>query len=92
MSMILFPKKRRKIIENLGILCLIYSVYEKYFVIVAKRKKKMGRPPKKAKDVRSKPVTLRMTPADHKQLLKDARDSGLSVSAYLKACWKKMRN
>ena len=51
----------------------------------------MGRPPKKAKDVRSKPVTLRMTPSDHKQLLKDARDSRLSVSAYLQMCWQKAR-
>ncbi|MHC4538754.1 MAG: hypothetical protein ACYS74_03100 [Planctomycetota bacterium] len=32
-----------------------------------------------------------MTPADHKQLLKDARASGLSVSAYLETCWKKAR-
>ncbi len=58
---------------------------------MAKQKKKMGRPKKKAKDVRSKPVTLRMTPADHKQLMKDARASGLSVSAYLETCWKKAR-
>lgn len=56
-----------------------------------KRKTKMGRPPKKAKDKLSEIVTLRMTPADHKQLMKDARDSGLSVSAYLQACWQKAR-
>jgi predicted HicB family RNase H-like nuclease len=66
-------------------------VYDKYSVFMAKRKKKMGRPPKKARDVRSKPVTLRMIPADHKQLVKDARASGLSVSAYLETCWKKAR-
>ena len=58
---------------------------------MAKRKKKMGRPKKKAKDVRSKPVTLRMTPADHKQLMRDADADGLSVSAYLETCWKKVR-
>lgn len=58
---------------------------------MAKRKKKMGRPPKKAGDVRSKPVTLRMTPTDHKQLMKDAHESGLSVSVYLETCWKKVR-
>lgn len=58
---------------------------------MAKQKKKMGRPKKKAKDVRSKPVTLRMTPADHKQLMKDAHASGLSVSSYLQECWQKVR-
>ncbi len=51
----------------------------------------MGRPRKKTKDMRSKPVTLRMIPADHRQLMIDARASGLSVSAYLEACWKKAR-
>ena len=66
-------------------------IYEKYSMLMAKRKKKMGRPPKKAKDVRSKPVVMRMIPADHKQLMKDARASGLSVSSYLETCWKKAR-
>ena len=56
-----------------------------------KKKARMGRPPKKAKDKLSEIVTLRMTPADHKQLMTDARDSGLSVSAYLQDCWQKER-
>lgn len=56
-----------------------------------KRKKKMGRPPKKAQDRLSEIVTLRMTPADHEQLMTDARESGLSVSAYLQMCWQKAR-
>lgn len=51
----------------------------------------MGRPRKKVKDKRSEPVTLRMTPAEHKKLMKDAHASGLSVSAYLQACWQKAR-
>lgn len=51
----------------------------------------MGRPMKKAKDKRSKPVTIRLTPDEHKQLLKDAHDSNLSFSAYLKKCWQKSR-
>jgi len=58
---------------------------------MVKRKKKMGRPPKKAKDKLSEIVTLRMTPADHKQLMNDAHKSGLSVSAYLQKCWQKER-
>lgn len=57
-----------------------------------KKKARMGRPPKKAKDKLSEIVTLRMTPADHKQLMKDARASGLSVSAYFQMCWRKVRN
>jgi predicted HicB family RNase H-like nuclease len=51
----------------------------------------MGRPPKKATDRRSKPVALRVTPSDHRQLMKDARAAGLSVSAYLLECWQKVR-
>jgi predicted HicB family RNase H-like nuclease len=58
---------------------------------MAKRKKKMGRPPKKAKDKLSEVITLRMTPADHNQLMKDAHESGLSVSAYLQDCWQKQK-
>jgi len=51
----------------------------------------MGRPPKKAGERLSEIVTLRMTPAEHKKLMEDARESGLSVSAYLQACWRKVR-
>lgn len=51
----------------------------------------MGRPPKKAKDRRSRPVALRVTPSDHKQLLKDAAEAKLSVSAYLLECWRKQK-
>ena len=58
---------------------------------MAKRKKRMGRPRKKAKDIRSKPVAMRMTPADHRQLMIDARANGMSASAYLLECWEKSR-
>jgi predicted HicB family RNase H-like nuclease len=58
---------------------------------MAKSKKRMGRPPKKAGERLSEIVTLRMTPAEHKKLMEDARESGLSVSAYLQACWRKVR-
>lgn len=51
----------------------------------------MGRPPKKASDKLSEIVTLRMTPVDHERLMKDASESGLSVSAYLQECWQKAR-
>jgi len=47
----------------------------------------MGRPPMKAKDRRSKPVALRATPAQHKELIADARAAGRSISAYLIKCW-----
>ena len=51
----------------------------------------MGRPVLKAKNRRSKPVTIRLTPDEHKQLLKDTQDNNLSISDYLKECWQKMR-
>jgi len=47
----------------------------------------MGRPTKKAKDRRSKPVTLRVTPSCHKQLKEDAKQAEMSISAYLLECW-----
>ncbi len=55
------------------------------------RKSKMGRPPKEPKDRLSEIVTLRMTPAEHEQLMRDAKAAGLSVSAYLQECWQKVR-
>ena len=58
---------------------------------MAKRKSKMGRPPKEPKDKLSEIVTLRMNPAEHGQLMKDAKTAGLSVSAYLQECWRKMK-
>jgi len=51
----------------------------------------MGRPPKKAKDRRTRPVALRVTPTDHKQLVQDAEQAGMSISAYLLDCWQKVR-
>ncbi len=51
----------------------------------------MGRPPKEPKDRLSEIVTLRMTPAEHEQLMRDAKAAGLSVSAYLQECWQKVR-
>jgi len=36
-------------------------------------------------------VTLRMNPAEHEQLMRDAKAAGLSVSAYLQECWQKVR-
>ncbi len=58
---------------------------------MAKRKKKPGRPSKKPKDRLSEIVTLRMNQADHKQLLRDAKAAGLSVSLYLQDCWRKRK-
>ena len=72
---------------------LVFDLFDyiKYFVFMAERKKKMGRPIKKPKDRLSEIVTLRMIPAEHKQLMKDAHESGLSVSVYLQTCWQKSR-
>lgn len=64
--------------------------YVKCIAMMAKKKNRMGRPPKNVSERLSEIVTLRMTPADHGKLMKDARESGLSVSAYLQACWRKV--
>ena len=53
--------------------------------------KKMGRPPKKAKDRRSKRVSLRVTPAEYRQIIMEAQAEGLSVTAYLLRFWKESK-
>ena len=58
---------------------------------MAKRKKKPGRPSMKPKDRLSEIVTLRMNPREHKQLMRDAKAAGLSVSMYLQECWREVR-
>ncbi len=67
----------------------MYSV--KYFVFMAKKKTKMGRPPLKEKDKRTKIVTLRLKPSERKELAQDAKVKGLSISNYLLECWQKSR-
>ena len=56
-----------------------------------KKKVKMGRPPLKAKDRRTKIVTLRLTKSQRKELEQDAKAKGLSISDYLLECWQKSR-
>ncbi|MHC4434343.1 MAG: plasmid mobilization protein [Planctomycetota bacterium] len=58
---------------------------------MAKKKKRRGRPFLKPKDRRSEVVPVRITPGEHRQLLKDAEEAGMSVSLYLVECWKKAR-
>ncbi|MCP4256634.1 MAG: hypothetical protein GY774_03795 [Planctomycetes bacterium] len=58
---------------------------------MAKKKKKMGRPPLKEKDRRTALVTLRLKPSEHKQLEQDAKAKCLSLSSYILECWKKAR-
>ena len=50
---------------------------------------KMGRPKLAAKNLKSRPVTTRLTPSEHKRLLAEAREMKMSVSDYLKYCWQK---
>jgi len=64
---------------------------QKYTVIMAKAKKKLGRHPKKPADRLSEIVTLRMTPADHERILQDAKAAGLSLSNYLQRCWRQAK-
>ena len=56
-----------------------------------KKKVKMGRPPLKHKDKRTKIVTLRLKPSDRKELAQDANAKNLSISDYLLECWQKSR-
>lgn len=56
-----------------------------------KKKKKMGRPPLKEKDKRTKIVTLRLKNSERKELGQDAKSKGLSISDYLLECWQKSR-
>jgi uncharacterized protein (DUF1778 family) len=58
---------------------------------MTKKKAKMGRPALKVKDRRTKIVTLRLKPSERKELEKDAKAKGLSLSNYLLECWQKSR-
>jgi len=58
---------------------------------MTKKKKKMGRPPLKEKDKRTKIVTLRLKYSERKELEQDAKAKGLSISNYLLECWQKSR-
>ncbi len=49
----------------------------------------MGRPPLKANKRRTAIITLRLKPSERKQLEKDAKAKGLTLSTYLLECWKK---
>ncbi|GAH34357.1 unnamed protein product, partial [marine sediment metagenome] len=49
----------------------------------------MGRPSLKVKDRRTALVTLRLKPSERKELEKDAKAKGLSLSTYLLECWQK---
>lgn len=48
-----------------------------------KKAKRMGRPPKAPGDKLSHRVTVRLTPAQYKKLLREATKAGLSVSAFI---------
>ena len=58
---------------------------------MTKKKAKMGRPALKVTDRRTKIVTLRLKPSERKELEKDAKAKGLSLSNYLLECWQKSR-
>jgi len=58
---------------------------------MAKKKKKMGRPPLKAIDKRTKIVTIRLKPSERKELGQEAKSKDLSISDYLLECWQKSR-
>ena len=55
---------------------------------MARKRKKMGRPKKKAKDRRTALITLRLTKEQRRELERDAKAEGLSLSSYLLKCGK----
>ena len=55
----------------------------------SKRKKKMGRPPLPPEKVRASLITMRVTAEDRDRLEHEAREAGLSISAYLLRCWRR---
>lgn len=52
-----------------------------------RKKAEMGRPPLPPDAWRSAVVTVRMTEAERERLEKEAKEAGLSISAYLLRCW-----
>ena len=56
-----------------------------------RRKSKMGRPPKARTEKQSERIAVNTTPAEYCAIEEEAKDAGLSLSAYLLKCWKKGR-
>jgi hypothetical protein len=89
----MMPEKKLKDFKEKSInLMLDFFKYIKYSYFMRKKRTKMGRPPLTAKDRRTALVTMRLKPNEHKQLLQDAKDEGMSLSAYLLDCWQKARD
>jgi len=59
---------------------------------MSRKNTKMGRPPLKVKDRRTALVALRLKPSERKELEKEAKAKGLSLSNYLLECWQKSRD
>jgi len=54
-----------------------------------KRTSKMGRPP--VKDKRNKVFTVRFKQSEFKQLVKDAKEAGITPTELLRQCWQESR-
>lgn len=52
---------------------------------------RMGRPPVKAENRRSKFVTVRFTQGEYRQVAADAKNAGQTVAEYLRFCWQERR-
>ena len=57
-----------------------------------KQKSRMGRPPLKPKERRSKVFTIRFTQDEYRDLMRDAKAEGVTVTELLRQCWKKVRD
>lgn len=58
---------------------------------MAKRKTKMGRPPKDPRERKTSMMCIRFTPAEYKLLQRDAKKTRTTPTEYLRACWQKVR-
>jgi len=54
-------------------------------------KTKMGRPPKRKADKQASRIQVNLTPAEFRQVTREAKAAKLSRSAYLVECWRKAR-
>jgi hypothetical protein len=53
--------------------------------------KRTGRPATIANGSVTRGVTIRLTPAEHKQIIADAKQMIMSLSVYLRHCWQTTR-
>ena len=62
-----------------------------YITDMSRKKKRMGRPPKKAADMQSKRVTVNLTPAEYRRLKAEAAEKSVSLGKALVLGWRRQK-